>query len=103
MNISSIGNIADITKNAAGISSATSNDKTSAFDDIFQAAVGMINQTNNYSNAAEQAETAYATGLNDSVADLMVAQTKANLSLQYTVAIRNNALEAYNQIMNLQF
>ncbi len=42
-------------------------------------------------------------GLNDSLSDLLVAQTKANVSLQYTVAVRNAVVDAYKEIMNLQF
>ena len=32
----------------------------------------------------------------------MVAQQKANISLQYTVAVKNTALEAYRTLMNMQ-
>ena len=45
----------------------------------------------------------FALGNSDNIADLMVAQRKANLSLQYTVAIRNAVMSAYKEIMNLQF
>ena len=31
-----------------------------------------------------------------------VYQQKANMALQYTVAIRDKALEAYKEIMNMQ-
>jgi flagellar hook-basal body complex protein FliE len=63
----------------------------------------MVKETNNYTNAAEEAETAYALGLTDNTHDLQVAQQKANLSLQYTVAVRNSVMDAYKEIMNLQF
>jgi flagellar hook-basal body complex protein FliE len=42
-------------------------------------------------------------GLNDSVTDLLVAQQKANISLQYTVAIKNAVTQAYQEIMAIQF
>ena len=38
----------------------------------------------------------------NSLHDLMVAQQKANVSLQYTVAVKNTAVEAYRSIMNMQ-
>jgi len=63
----------------------------------------MVKETNNLTNAAEQAEISYSLGLTDSTHDLQVAQEKANISLQYTVAVRNKVLEAYKEIMNLQF
>lgn len=102
MNISSIGNLTNISNN--GTKSILPNEnRNSTFEDMFQSAVNLVNNTNNYSNAAEKAETAYALGLTDNTADLQVAQQKANLALQYTVAVRNNVLDAYKEIMNLQF
>ena len=73
------------------------------FESMFQAAKNLVNETNGYTNAAQEAETSYALGLTDSTADVQVAQQKANLALQYTVAIRNNVMDAYKEIMNLQF
>jgi flagellar hook-basal body complex protein FliE len=63
----------------------------------------MVKETNNLTNAAEKEEMSYALGLSDNTHDLQVAQQKANLSLQYTVAVRNKILDAYKEIMNLQF
>lgn len=102
MNISSVGKLADLGQYAVN-SKSNSSDKTAAFEDLFQAAMNQINDTNNYSNEAKEAETAYAMGLTDNTTDLLVAQQKANMSLQYTVAIRNSAMDAYKEIMNLQF
>jgi len=103
MNITSIGNITDLSKYGVDSASKTSEDKNATFDNLFQAAVNMINQTNDYTNAAKDAETSYALGLTDSTHDLQVAQQKANLSLQYTIAVRNAVMDAYKEIMNLQF
>jgi flagellar hook-basal body complex protein FliE len=102
MNVTQISDLANYSKYAVGQTNASENRET-AFDDVLKAAVNMVNQTNDYSNAAEQAETAYALGTNDNLADLMVAQMKANTTLQYTVALRNGVLDAYKEIMNLQF
>jgi flagellar hook-basal body complex protein FliE len=103
MNIASISNLTDFSKYGAGSLSTATENKTASFDSLYQAAVNLVNETNSYSDAAEKAETAYSLGLNDSTSDLLVAQQKANLSLQYTVAVRNNVLDAYKEIMNLQF
>ena len=73
------------------------------FESIFKSALDMVKQTNDLTNAAEQEEMKFALGNSDNIADLMVAQRKANLSLQYTVAIRNAVMGAYREIMNLQF
>lgn len=103
MNIASISNLADLSRYATGSESTTTQNSTSAFDSFYQAALNLVKNTNDYTNAASEAATDYAMGLTDNTSDLLVAQQKANLSLQYTVAIRNNVLDAYKEIMNLQF
>ena len=103
MNITSVSNLTDFSKYGVNSAQAATENRNSAFEGIFQSAKDLINETNSYTNAAEAAETSYALGLTDSTSDLQVAQQKANLSLQYTVAIRNNVMDAYKEIMNLQF
>ena len=77
--------------------------KGSTFDGLLHSAMNMIKETNDYSNEAAEAELAYAMGLTENTHDLQVAQMKANISLQYTVAVRNSVIEAYKEIMQLQF
>ena len=79
-----------------------SDDNKSAFSTLFDSAVKMVNETNDYSNAAEE-EIKYALGESDSIHDLQIAQQKANVSLQYTVAVRNAFVQGYRELMNLQF
>lgn len=74
-----------------------------AFESIFNSAVNLINTTNDYSNAAEEEEIKFALGETDSIHDVQIAQQKANVSLQYTVAVRDALLNAYKEIMNMQF
>lgn len=103
MNISSVSNLSELSKYGVNSAVTASENRNATFESLFQAAVGMVKDTNGFTNAAEEAETAYALGLTDSTHDLMIAQQKANLSLQYTVAVRNGVLDAYKEIMNLQF
>lgn len=103
MNITSVGNLTDFSNYGAKSASKAAENRNSVFESMFQAAKNLVSETNSYTNAAEEAETAYSLGLTDSTADLQVAQQKANLALQYTVAIRNNVMDAYKEIMNLQF
>ena len=84
------------------ISTVEEQDDTS-FDDIFQSAMDLVNETNDYTNVAEQEELNYAMGLSEDTHTLMIAQQKANLSLQYTVAVRDAVIDAYKEIMNMQF
>lgn len=104
MEISSISNMAGIDsvlKNQ--LNNTTATDRNEAFDKLYQSALSMVNDTNSLTNAAKEEEMKYALGISDNVHDLQAAQSKANTSLQYTVAVRNKVIEAYREIMNLQF
>lgn len=103
MDIPALGQVNSVSRYAGKQATAAAGSRTAAFDSVFQAAVDMINETNHYTNAAEEAQIAYTLGLTDSTADLQVAQMKATLALQYTVAVRNGVMDAYKEIMNLQF
>lgn len=103
MNIASVNSLSNLSRYGIDSAAKTSENKNAAFEDIFQSALNLVKQTNDYTNAAEEAETSYALGLTDSTTDLQVAQQKANYALQYTVAVRNNVMDAYKEIMNLQF
>ncbi|MFV0342255.1 MAG: flagellar hook-basal body complex protein FliE [Anaerocolumna sp.] len=99
--LNSISGVSNYNSGNATINKTTDNNAT--FDSMFQSALSMVKETNSLTNAAEQAEVSYALGLSDNTYELQVAQQKANLSLQYTVQVRNKVLEAYKEIMNLQF
>jgi len=104
--ISGISDISGITGVEKLSELKVNNDKktsTSSFEAILNSAKTMVNETNYYQNAAEEAELQYAMGLMTNTHDLQVAQQKANLSLQYTVAVRNAVIDAYKEIMQLQF
>ena len=64
---------------------------TASFDSLLNSAMNLVQQTEDYSNAAEVEEVKYAMGQSDSLHDLMVAQQKANVSLQYTVAEKKHS------------
>lgn len=99
--IGAINNFSDYT--AKWNKTDAAQEKNTAFESLFQSALKMIDQTNNYTNEAREAELSYAMGLTNSTTDVQVAQWKANVSLQYTVAVRNAVLDAYKEIMQLQF
>jgi flagellar hook-basal body complex protein FliE len=44
----------------------------------------------------------FAIGDIDNIHEVMIAQEKATVALQYTVQIRDKVLEAYNEIMRMQ-
>lgn len=104
MDISSLTNISsDYITQAYEMGRATvsSEEKSESFDSVLSAAMNMISETNDYQNAAESAEIRFALGESTSTHELAVAQQKANVALQYTVAVRDKVLEAYREIMNM--
>lgn len=82
--------------------SKTSKVSDNNFSSILSSAMNMISETNSLSNQAEEAEINFALGNADSIHEVTVAQQKAYVSLQYTVAVKNALLSAYNEIMNIQ-
>ncbi|SRR5690554_5052393 len=104
MDIRSVGSISGLSK-IGGLNTDTSvkENRNAAFETLFDAAANMIKETNRYTNEAEEAEMAFSLGLLDNTHDLQIAQQKANLALQFTIAVRNQVLDAYKEIMNLQF
>ncbi len=74
-----------------------------SFESLLDSAMKMIHETEDYSNAVEEEVIKYASGESTNLHDLMIAQQKANTTLQYTVAVKNTAVEAYRTLMNLQF
>ena len=88
----------DTLSSISGISDEVSGDFSSILDSMMNA----VDETNTLQNQAEAAEIQFALGLSDNTHDLLIAQTKANTALQYTVAVRDRLIEAYQQIMQMQ-
>lgn len=106
-NIMSLGNLTadyvnEVLTNGAAQKGRTQGKTGSTFDSIYQAAIGLVRDTNTYIEKAQQAEIDFALGNITNTHELGAAQQKANLALQYTVAIRDKLMEAYKEIMNLQ-
>ena len=77
MDISTITHVtSDYIKNALEESAKASKTENRDFGSVFQSALGMVDETNELQ--------------------------KANVALQYTVAVRDKVLEAYREIMNMQ-
>lgn len=74
----------------------------SGFDSVLQSAIDMLNETSTLQNLAEEAEIQFALGYSTNAHDLRIAQSKADVALQYTIAVRDKVIEAYKEIMNMQ-
>ena len=75
----------------------------STFSDFFNKAVDNLNTTNSYLSDAENEEIKWSLGQTDNTHDLTIALQKASIALQYTVAVRDRALSAYRELMQMQF
>ena len=95
-----VNKVTSAMKDNASLSTSKSKDSDTTFDAIYDSVAG-LNSTNSYVQKAQQAEIDYALGNMTNTHELGVYQQEANIALQYTVAIRDKALEAYNSIMNM--
>ena len=82
--------------------SGVSDESAGDFSSILDSMLNSVNETNTLQNQAEAAAIQFALGESDNTHDLLIAQTKANTALQYTVAVRDRLIEAYQQIMQMQ-
>jgi flagellar hook-basal body complex protein FliE len=88
---------------AATVTSATGGlgaSPTTPFSDLLTDAVGQVNQLE------EQAHTAVAglmTGSGVDVHQAMIATEKANMAFELALAVRNKAVQAYQQVIGMQF
>lgn len=92
-----LGDIADIGSPAAttpaGDSSAT------GFASMVADQIGKLEQTQ---QAADQAQTALATGQTQDVTSVVLATEKASLDLNLAANIRSEMVGAYQQVLNMQ-
>ncbi len=72
------------------------------FGKIFDSAISMIDETNQYQKDATQLQVDFATGKTDDILAVTMAQEKAMATLTYTVQVTNKMLEAYREIMQIQ-
>lgn len=73
-----------------------------SFESLYNSAVAMITETDELADDAETEEINFALGYSDDTHTLQIAQEKANIALQYTIAVRDRFLEAYEKIMSMQ-
>ncbi|MBE5916134.1 MAG: flagellar hook-basal body complex protein FliE [Pseudobutyrivibrio ruminis] len=83
-------------------SNETKVDAEKGFQSMLNSVMSLLDDTNTQVQEAHREEVAFMLGETDNTHDLMVAEQKANIALQYTVAVRDRVLEAYQQIMQMQ-
>ena len=75
---------------------------TQAFDSLFKAAVNLMNETSQHQFNAEMAQINFATGQDDNILNVLMAQDRAFSTLNFTVQVTNKIIEAYREIMRMQ-
>lgn len=72
------------------------------FEQFYNSAIGLLEQTNDLQVNADQFQLEFAAGKTDDMAGLVLAQEKAYTALQFTSQITNKVLESYKQILQIQ-
>lgn len=102
MDISQLSNVSSDYLNTFAKTRSLVEGEDDSFSSVFAAAMQSVGETNDLQNQAEAEEVRFALGEAENTHDLLVAETKANIALQYTVAVKDGVLEAYKTIMNMQ-
>ena len=72
-----------------------------SFSSVLSAAMKSVDETNELQKKAESEEVRFALGEADNPHGLLVAEIKANIALQYTVAVRDKLIDGYKEIMQM--
>jgi len=70
------------------------------FSDLLTDAVGQVNQLQSQANSAV---TGLMSGTGVDVHQAMIATQKASMAFELTLAVRNKAVQAYQQVVGMQF
>jgi flagellar hook-basal body complex protein FliE len=81
-------------------SRAASGVAAAPFSDLLTNAVGEVNQLE---EQAHLAVTGLMTGTGVDVHQAMIATQKASMAFELALAVRNKAVQAYQQVIGLQF
>ena len=102
-NINAMYKTTNIPQSGYGVNAADKRtNPVSSFDNVLNSVINMVGETNTLQNKASAEEIKFALGESDNTHDLMVAEQKATVALQYTVAVRDKFLDAYKELMNMQ-
>lgn len=82
------------------LSSAAGNAAPAPFADLLSDAVGQVNQLE---AQAQQAVTGLLTGTGVDVHQAMIASQKASMAFELAISVRNKAVQAYEQVIGMQF
>jgi flagellar hook-basal body complex protein FliE len=102
MDISTLNGItSDYLNTFAQQTNLVTDEEDDSFSSVLSAALESVSETNDLQNTAESEEIKFALGEADNTHDLLIAETKANVALQYTVAVRDKLVDGYKEIMQM--
>lgn len=71
------------------------------FSAILSSMMDSLEETNALQNAAESEEIRFVMGESENTHDLLIAEAKANIALQYTAAVRDKLIDGYRELMQM--
>ena len=74
----------------------------SAFDHFLQAAMDVVDEANIRLIESDIAQVRFATGQDNDMLTVILAQERASSALNFTVQVSNRIIEAYREIMRMQ-
>ena len=84
----------------AGGGTAPAGGEASPFGDLLKSAIGSVNRLQDQATTAVEG---LLQGNGVDVHDAMIATEKADMAFELTLAVRNKAVAAYQQVMSMQF
>lgn len=102
MDITSLTGISSNYLNTYATQKSLTEPKDDSFSSVLNAAMSSLDETNKLQNLAESAEIQFALGESENTHDLLIAEAKAEVALQYTVAVRDKLIEGYKELMQMQ-
>jgi flagellar hook-basal body complex protein FliE len=84
----------------SSVAAPIANTNAMPFGDMLQS---MVKETSSLDTKAQQAVTGLLSGSGVEVHDAMIATQKADMAFELGLAMRNKAVGAYTQMMNMQF
>ncbi len=103
MDISALSNVtSEYLKDTVRASDSLKMQGEEEFEGVLRSAMDMVGEANDLQNKAEESEMQFMLGYANNTHDLMAIQEKADIALNYTIAVRDRMVEAYKEIMQIQ-
>ena len=98
--ISNLASTANAVQGSMGAHSAPAAGTAAPFSDLLKDAAGEVDRLQ---SEAQAAVTGLMTGTGVDVHAAMIATQKASMAFELSLAVRNKAVQAYQQVMSMQF